>query len=180
MEGEGWRGGSTSLGPDGVSSELKERFHGGRARGCQWGAFAGGSLSSKSWYVICAHRRWSDLLRSRRCLQTPEKEMLQYIPQLIKTVEKEIMKVESSRQVHSVVCCSMMVDTARVELNTWWHQHYRQNIRPPSKVLTVESRRTALLGLASEEERETTKTRVPRVRVEIGSDPRGLNDSLRG
>ena len=77
--------GSTSLGRGGVFSELKEQFHSGRKPGCQWGCLADGTLSSKSWYFICSHRRWSDLLCSRRCLhghphQTLEKETLQYTP----------------------------------------------------------------------------------------------------
>ena len=96
--------GSTSLGRGGVFSELKEQFHRSRTPGCQWGSFADGMLSSKSWYFICSHRRWSDLLCSRRCLhdhshQTLEKETLQSTPQVVKTVAKEIMKVESSKQI---------------------------------------------------------------------------------
>ena len=48
-------------------------------------------------------------LCSRRCLhnhphQTVEKETLQYTQQLVKTVAKEIMKVESSGQIHSQTC----------------------------------------------------------------------------
>ena len=78
--------GSTSLGSGGVFSELKEQFHSDRTPGCQWSSFADGMLSSKSWYFICSHRRWSDLLCSRGCLhdhshQTLEKETLQYTPQ---------------------------------------------------------------------------------------------------
>ena len=101
--------GSTSL-CRGVLSELKEQFHSGRTPGCQWGSLADGTLSSKSWYFICSHRRWSDLLCSRRCLhdhphQTLEKETLRYTPQLVKTVAKEIMTVESSKQIRSQTCC---------------------------------------------------------------------------
>ena len=82
--------GSTSLGRGGVFSDLKEQFHGGRTLGCQWGNLVDGSFSSKSWYFVCSHRRWSDLLCSRLCLhdhphQTLEKETLQYTPQLVKT-----------------------------------------------------------------------------------------------
>ena len=88
--------GSTSLSRGGLFSELKEQFHSGRAPGCQWGSLADGMLSSKSWFFICSHRRWS----SRRCLhdhsdQTLEKETLRYTPQLVKTIAKEIMKMES-------------------------------------------------------------------------------------
>ena len=82
--------GSTSLGRGGALSELNGQFHSGRTPGCQWGNLADGTISSKSWYFICSHRRWSDLLCSRRCLhdhphQTLEKETLQYAPQLVKT-----------------------------------------------------------------------------------------------
>ena len=58
--GQMW--GSTSLGRGGAFSDLKEKFHSGRTSGCQWGNFADGTLSSKSWYFICSHRRRSDLL----------------------------------------------------------------------------------------------------------------------
>ena len=82
------------------------------------GNLADGTLSSKSWHFICSLRRWSDLLCSRRCLhdhpdQTLEKETLQYTPQLVKSVVKEIMKVESesSKQIRSLACCSMTIDS---------------------------------------------------------------------
>ena len=86
--------GSTSLGRGGAFSDLKEQFHSGRPTGCQWSGLAAGTLSSKSWYFVCSHRRWSDLLCSRRCLhyhphQTLEKETLQYTSQLVKTVMKD-------------------------------------------------------------------------------------------
>ena len=108
--------GSTSLGRGGVFSELKEQFHSGRTPGCQWCSFADGMLSSTSWFFICSHRRWSDMLCSRRCLrdhchQTLERETLQYTPQLVKTVAKEIMKVESSKQIRSQTCCSVTIDS---------------------------------------------------------------------
>ena len=99
-----------------VFSELKGQFHSGRSPGCQWGTLTDGMLSSKSWFFICSHRRWSDLLCSRRCLhdhshQTLEKETLRYTPQLVKTVAKEIMKVESSKQIRSQTCCSVTIDS---------------------------------------------------------------------
>ena len=43
--------------------------------------------------------------------QTLEKETSQYTPQLVKTVAKEIMKVESSRQIRSQTCCSVTIDS---------------------------------------------------------------------
>ena len=108
--------GSTSLGRGGVFSKLKEEFHSGKTPGCQWSSLADGMLSSKSWFFICSHRRWSDLLCSRRCHhdhfhQTLEGETLQYTPQLVKTVAKEIMKVESSKQIRSQTCCSVTIDS---------------------------------------------------------------------
>ena len=56
------------------------------------------------------------LLCSRRCLhdhshQTLDKETLQYTLQLVKTVAKEIMKVESSKQIRSQTCCSVAIDS---------------------------------------------------------------------
>ena len=57
-----WR--STSLGRGGVFSELKEQFHSGTTPGCQWSSFADEMFSSKSWFFICTHRLWSDLLCS--------------------------------------------------------------------------------------------------------------------
>ena len=81
------RCGSTSLGRGGGFADLKEQFHSGRTLGCQWCNLADGNHSSKSWYFVGSHRRWSDLLCSRRCLhdhlhQTLEREMLQHTPQL--------------------------------------------------------------------------------------------------
>ena len=80
------------------------------------GSLADDMLSSKTWFFICSHRRWSELLCSRRCLhdhshQTLKKETLQYTPQLVKTVAKEIMKVESSKQIRSQTCCSVTIDS---------------------------------------------------------------------
>ena len=88
--------------------------------GVSGSSLSDGTLSSKSWYFICSHRRWSDLLCSRRCLhdhphQTLKKEPLQYTPQVVKTVAKEIMKVESSKQIGAQTCCSVRL-TAKVTL----------------------------------------------------------------
>ena len=109
-------GGWTSLGRGGVFSDLKEQFHVGSTLGCQRGNRVDGNFSSKSWYFVCSHRRWSELVCSRRCLhdhphQTLEKETSQSTPQFVKTVVQEIMKVESSKQIHSLACCSMTVDS---------------------------------------------------------------------
>ena len=109
-------GGSTSLGRGGVFTEFKEQFHSGRSPGCQWCSLIDGMLSSKSSFFICSHRRWSDLLCSRRCLHDPshetlEKETLRFTPQLVKTVAKEMMRVESSKQIRSQTCCSGTIDS---------------------------------------------------------------------
>ena len=79
-------------------------------------SFADGMLSSKSCFFICSHRRWSELLCSRHCLhdhshQTLETETLRYTPQLVKTVAKEIMEKESSKQIRSQTCCSVTIDS---------------------------------------------------------------------
>ena len=60
--------GSTSLGRGGAFSDLKEQFDSGRTPGCQWSKLADGNVSSKSWYSVCSHRRWSDSWCSRGCL----------------------------------------------------------------------------------------------------------------
>ena len=86
---------STSLGRGGVFSELKEQFHSGRyLLDVSGSSLTDGMLSSKSWFFMCSHRRWSDLLCSRRCLhdhshQTLEKETLRYTPQSVKTVAQK-------------------------------------------------------------------------------------------
>ena len=125
--------GSTSLGRGGAFSELKEQFHSGRPPGCQWSSFTDGMLSSKSWFFICSHQRWSDLLCSRRCLhddshQTLEKETLRYTPQLVKTVAKEIMRVESSKQIRSQTCGSVTIDSKKHLVWTW---PLRENEKQP-------------------------------------------------
>ena len=67
-------------------------------------------------YTVCLfiamthrHEPWFKVLSHHH--QTPEKETLQYTPQLVKTVVKEIMKVESSKQSRSMACCSMTIDS---------------------------------------------------------------------
>ena len=98
--------GSTNLGRGGAFSELKEQFHSGRTPGCQWGNLANGNLHSKSWYFVCSHPVGQiycvpdDVLHDPH--QTLEKETLQCTPQLVMTVVKEIMEVESSKHIHSL------------------------------------------------------------------------------
>ena len=145
------------------------------------GNLADGTLSSKSWHFICSLRRWSDLLCSRRCLhdhphQTLEKETLQYTPQLVKSVVKEIMKVESSKQIRSLACCSMTIDSKSHLVAPAVSTEYPVIQEDAQRRLSQEEQRA--FDLASEEER--ARTVVSRLHVEIGhSDPRGMVDSLR-
>ena len=107
--------GSTSLGRDGVFSYLKERSRGGNT----WMTVEVTSLNEVSLqnpgtlsvyidvgqmgcvpddvFMITLIKRW--------------KETSQCTPQLASTVVKEILKVESSKQIHSLACCSMTVDS---------------------------------------------------------------------
>ena len=176
--------GSTSLGRGGVFSELKEQFHSGRTPGCQWRSLADGTLSSKSWYFICSHRRCSEELCSRRCLhdhphQTLEKETSKYTPQLVKTVAKEIMKVESSKQIRSQTCCSLTIDSnCHLVAPAVSTDDYPVIQEDAHRRLSEDEERA--LDLATEEERETARTTVSRLHVELGhSDPRRMIDSLR-
>ena len=168
--------GSTSLGRGGVFSELKKHLRSGTARGCQWGSFADGMLSSKSWYFFCSHRRWSDLLWSRRCLhdhshKTLEKEALQYTPQFVKTVAKEIMRVESSKQIRSQTRCSVTRDSKNhLVAPVVSTDDYLVIQEDAHRRLSQEEQQA--LDLASEEERETGRTMVSHLHVELGySDP---------
>ena len=150
----------------------------------RWSSLADGTFSSKSWYFILSHRRWSDLLCCRRCLhdhphQTLEKEMLQCTPQLVQTVAKEIMKVESSKQIGSQTCCSVTIDSkchlVAPAVSTDDCPVIQEDAH---RRLSEEEQRT--LDLATEEERETARNMVSRLHVELGpSDPRGTMDSLR-
>ena len=173
--------GSTSLGRGGVFSKLKEQFHSGRTPG--WSSLTDGMLSSKSWFFICSHRRWSDLLCSRRCLhdhshQTLERETLQYTPQLVKTVAKEIMRVESSKQIRSQTCCSVTIDSKNHLVAPAVSTDDFPVIQEDAHRRLSKEEQQAL-DLATEEERETARTTLSRLHVELGhSDLRGMIDSL--
>ena len=141
-------------------------------------------LSSKSWFFICSHRRWSDLLCSRRCLhdhshQTLERGSLQYTPQLVKTVAKQIMKVESLKQIRSQTCCSVTIDSKNhLVAPAVSTDDYPVIQEDAHRRLRKEEQQA--LDLATEEERETARTIVSRLHLELGhSDPRGMIDSLR-
>ena len=125
------------------------------------------------------------LLRSRRCLQhhshqTLEKEKLRYTPQLVKTVAKEIMEVESSKQIRSQTCCSVTIvnknHLVAPDVSTGDYPVLQEE--DAHRRLSKEDQQA--LDLATEEERETARTIVSRLHVELGhSDPRGMFDSLR-
>ena len=168
--------GSTSLGRGGVFSDLKEQFHSGRTPGCQWGNVADGTLSSKSCYFICFFRRWSDMFFYQQCFhdhphQTLENEALQYTPQLVKTVAQEIMKVESSKEISSQTCCSVTIDSkSPLVAPAVSTDDYRVIQEDANRRLSEEEQRA--LDLATDEERETARTIVSRLHVELGdSDP---------
>ena len=162
--------GSTSLCRGGVFTELKEQLHSGRTPGCQW--LADGMLSSKFWFFICSHRRWSDLLCTRRCLhdhshQKLEKETLRYTLQLVKTVAKEIMKVESSKQIRSQTCCLVTIDSKNhMVAPAVSTDDYPAIQEDAHRRLSKEEQQA--LDLATEEERETARTIVSRSHVELG------------
>ena len=143
-----------------------------------------GMFSSKSWFFICTHRRWSDLLCSRRCLhdhshQMLEKETLRYTPQLVKTVAKEIMRVESSKQIRSQTCCSVTIDSKNhLVAPAVSTDDYPVIQEDAHRRLSKEEQQA--LDLGTEEEREPARTTVSRLHVELGhSGPRGVIDSLR-
>ena len=114
--------------------------------------------------IICSHRRWSDSLCSRRCFhdhphQTLEKETLQYTPQLVKTVAREIMKVESSKQIRSQTCCSVTTDRSHLVAPAV-STDYPHTQEDAHRRLSEEEQRA--FDLANEEERETARTIVSR------------------
>ena len=130
------------------------------------GNLAEGTLSSTSWYFICSHGHWSDLLCSRRCLhdhphQTPERETLQYTPQQVKTTVREIMKVKSSKQIGALSCCSMTIDSKSHLVAPAVSTEYPVIQEDAHRRLSQEEQRA--FDLASEEERETARIIVSRL-----------------
>ena len=96
-----------------------------------------------------------------------------------KTVAKEIMKVESSKQIRSQTCCSVTIDSkSHLVAPAVSTNDYPVTQEDAHRRLVEEEQRA--LDLATEEERETARTMVSRLHVELGhSDPRGMIDSLR-
>ena len=91
-------------------------------------------------------------------------------------------KVESSKQIHSLVCCSMTVDSksrtqylvapaVSIEDPTIQEYAHRRRIQEEQQAFDL---------VASEEERDTVQTTVSRLHGELGySDPREMIDYLR-
>ena len=77
--------------------------------------------------------------------QTLEKETLQCTPQLVKTVVKEIMEVESSNKIHSLACFSMTLDSKSHLVAPAVSTEYPVIQEDACSSLT-QSRRTASLG----------------------------------
>ena len=104
---------------------------------------------------------------------------MRYTPQLVKTVSKEIMKVEPSKQLRSQICCSVTIDSQNhlvaPAVSTDDYLVFQEDAH---RRLSKEEQQAK--DLATEEERETARTIVSRLHAELGhSDPRGMIDSLR-
>ena len=103
---------------------------------------------------------------------------MQHTPQLVKTVVKEIMKVESSKQIRSLSCCSKTIDSKNHLVAPAMSTEYPVIKEDAHRRPSQEEQR--VLDLASEAERKTARSMVSRLHVELGhSDPRGMIDSLR-
>ena len=104
---------------------------------------------------------------------------MRYTPQLVKTVAKEIMRVESSKQIRSQTCCSVTIDSKNhLVAPAASTDDYPVIQEDAHRRLSKEEQQA--LDLATEEEWETARTIVSRLHVELGhSDPRGMIHSLR-
>ena len=97
----------------------------------------------------------------------------------VETVAKEIMKVESSKQIRSQTCCSVTIDSKNhLVAPAGSTDDYPVIQEDAHRRLSKEEQQA--FDLATEEERETARTIVSRLHVELGhSDPRGMIDSVR-
>ena len=103
---------------------------------------------------------------------------LRHTPVLVNTVAKEIMRVESSKQIRSQTCCSVTVGSKNhLVAPAVSTDDYPVIQEDAHRRLSNEEQQA--LDPATEEERETARTIVSRLHVELGhSDPRGMIDSL--
>ena len=86
-----------------------------------------------------------------------------------------IMKVETSKHIRSLACCSMTTDCKSHLVAPAVSTEYPVIQEEAHRRLSEET-----FDLASEEEREIARTMVSRLHVELGhSDPREMIDSLR-
>ena len=89
------------------------------------------------------------------------------------------MRVESSKQIRSQTCCSVTIDSKNhLVAPAVSTDDYPVIQEDAHRRLSKEEQQS--LDLATEEERETARTIVSRLHVELGhSGPRGMIDSLR-
>ena len=88
------------------------------------------------------------------------------------------MKVESSKQIRSQTCCSVTIDSKNHLVATALSTDDYPVIQEDAHHRLSKEEQQAL-DLATEEERETARTIVSRLHVELGhSDPRGMIDSI--
>ena len=86
--------------------------------------------------------------------------------------------MESSKQIHSLACCSRTVDSKSPLVAPALSAAYPVIQEDAHRRLSQEKQRA--VDLASEEGRETARTMVSRLHVELGhSDRRGMIDYLR-
>ena len=86
--------------------------------------------------------------------------------------------MESSKQIRSLACCSMTIDS-KSHMVTPAVSTIDPVIHEDAHLRLSQEEQQAF-DLASEEQRETATTMVCRLHVELGhSDPRGMIDSLR-
>ena len=87
------------------------------------------------------------------------------------------MKVESSKPIRSQTCCSVTIDSKSHLVAPAASKDYPVIQEDARRRLGEEEQRA--LDLAGEEGRETARSMVSRLHMELGrSDPRGMIDSL--
>ena len=111
---------------------LKNQSRGGRAPGLPWCRASGSVPSQKSWYFICSHRRWSDLLGTRRCFLmitfTQTVKSCNTHSNSSKPLPKTSQMLRGREKVNTLSAARRRC-TAKTALNTWWRQRWLQNTR---------------------------------------------------
>ena len=104
---------------------------------------------------------WSGLLCTRRCLHDHPRQKLESEKRCsthrnqVKTIVREIMKVESSKQFRALSCCSMTIDSKSHLVAPAVSTEYPVIQEDAHRRLSQEEQRA--FDLASEEERETAR-----------------------